>query len=513
VFTPLNSFLSNIQKRPVLFFLFWFLVFFGLSIILRLPHFLSNAFWFDGDEAIVGLMAQDLLEGKTFPLYFYGQTYGLSTFEACTVAIWIKLIGSGIWALRLGGLTLFALGTTFIFYGLIARKHPILTAALIAFSVLCFPPWILWGSMVRGGYVTAFCAISVLFYLSATHKRKVGHFTLIGFVLAVAYESHVFLLLPIIPFLLLNLLNQQAKIRGLVSILAWSIAFVLFFKWINFQENYWHSPQLKLDLTVLPDRFFNYVKGILHSFGGFYYYTANVLIPSWWAVALVLVLGLIARLLLKLFSRISRSQKLVMFMSLGTTVLIFILTLSIKNYSPRYVLSIYTAWLFIFLFFSKEALESKFIRNVGLLILGIFMVGIFAGNKLKRDWYDSTENRQEEFKSLYRHVKQQKFKAVFVCDQLMQWQWNYLYGKEIPANGFQLKDRTMSFTLATDSIYRANPKQTAIIGYWGVFYTLDYVPGFNDTRKQVTKDYFIQPIVTKEFHDYGYKQMGDIYKR
>jgi hypothetical protein len=199
-------------------------------------------------------------------------------------------------------------------------------------------------------------------------------------------------------------------------------------------------------------------------------------------------------------------------LSLLATVLIFFVALSMKNYTPRYLLSIFTAWFFIFLFFIHEAVKIGLIKRLTFGIGIIFCLGIFAGNNLKRDWYDSVENRQKEFHSLYQEVKKREIKAVFVCDNLMQWQWNFLFGKEIPANGFRSTERTMQFTIAVDSIYRKNPKQTAIIGYWGIFYGIDHLPGFNDTREQIIADYFIQPVVTKEFHDYGYQQMGEIYK-
>jgi len=33
--------------------------------------------FFDSDQAIVGLMAKHLVEGRAFPLFYYGQTYML----------------------------------------------------------------------------------------------------------------------------------------------------------------------------------------------------------------------------------------------------------------------------------------------------------------------------------------------------------------------------------------------------------------------------------------------------
>src|SRR5580765_3196574 len=43
-----------------------------------LPYLLYEQLAFDSDQAIVGLMAKHLVEGRAFPLFFYGQTYMLA---------------------------------------------------------------------------------------------------------------------------------------------------------------------------------------------------------------------------------------------------------------------------------------------------------------------------------------------------------------------------------------------------------------------------------------------------
>ena len=51
-------------------FILVLLAIFCASILVRLPHFLSNDFFFDGDEGILGIMAQDFLLGKGFHFIF-----------------------------------------------------------------------------------------------------------------------------------------------------------------------------------------------------------------------------------------------------------------------------------------------------------------------------------------------------------------------------------------------------------------------------------------------------------
>ena len=55
--------------------------------------------YFDSDQAIVGLMAKHLAEGRAKPLFFYGQEYMLAV-EAWVSAPFIALFGTSVAALR-----------------------------------------------------------------------------------------------------------------------------------------------------------------------------------------------------------------------------------------------------------------------------------------------------------------------------------------------------------------------------------------------------------------------------
>ena len=56
--------------------------------------------YFDSDQAIVGLMAKHLVEGRARPLFFYGQEYMLGV-EAWVMAPVFALLGPTVFALRL----------------------------------------------------------------------------------------------------------------------------------------------------------------------------------------------------------------------------------------------------------------------------------------------------------------------------------------------------------------------------------------------------------------------------
>lgn len=64
---------------------FWveWLFAFGLVVLARLPYLLSEHVFFDGDEAMLGIMGRDLITGRNIPFYFYGQQYGFSFSKPC----------------------------------------------------------------------------------------------------------------------------------------------------------------------------------------------------------------------------------------------------------------------------------------------------------------------------------------------------------------------------------------------------------------------------------------------
>jgi len=88
-------------RDPVL----WVLV--TLAVGLRLALFVSGRSPLDGDEAIMGLMANAILEGREYPLYWWGQDY-MGTPDlpllACLQALGNADWAHGVWPIRLTGL-------------------------------------------------------------------------------------------------------------------------------------------------------------------------------------------------------------------------------------------------------------------------------------------------------------------------------------------------------------------------------------------------------------------------
>lgn len=115
----------------------------GLALVLaRSFVFLRyESSFFDSDQAIVGLMAKHLAEGRAFPLFFYGQTYLLAV-EAWLAAPLFWIAGASVGMLRASlVLTNFAV-TTLLIVGLdrcggLRPLHGLVAALFFAFA----PPY------------------------------------------------------------------------------------------------------------------------------------------------------------------------------------------------------------------------------------------------------------------------------------------------------------------------------------------------------------------------------------
>lgn len=96
------------------------------AVLLRGWFFLQyDESYFDSDQAIVGLMAKHITEGRAWPLFFYGQEYMLAV-EAWVMAPVFLLLGPSVFALHLTMVTLNLAAGLLLCYPLVrdARLSP-----------------------------------------------------------------------------------------------------------------------------------------------------------------------------------------------------------------------------------------------------------------------------------------------------------------------------------------------------------------------------------------------------
>lgn len=107
-----------------------------LALVVRLTVMTQAEWIIDGDEAVVGVMAQDILRGER-PVFFYGQVY-LGALEAYLVAGLFSLIGSSMVALKAVPLLLSVVHVALVFF--IARRWLDGWAAWCAAALAALPP-------------------------------------------------------------------------------------------------------------------------------------------------------------------------------------------------------------------------------------------------------------------------------------------------------------------------------------------------------------------------------------
>ncbi|MFH1419086.1 MAG: glycosyltransferase family 39 protein, partial [Planctomycetota bacterium] len=122
------------------------------AMLVRTPFILRGETLLHSDEAIVGLMAQDIAAGERFPIYFYGQRY-MGALEAYVIAGFSFLFEDPIHALRFGPtcfLALLAVVQYLMLTRWFGRSGGLLGALVLLASAPVFTQW---SVSARGGYI------------------------------------------------------------------------------------------------------------------------------------------------------------------------------------------------------------------------------------------------------------------------------------------------------------------------------------------------------------------------
>lgn len=222
-------------------------------LILLIFHFLFrylllsiNAFPFNSDEAIVGLMAKHILDGENF-IYFYGQSY-MGSMDGYLVALGFLLFGEKIWVIRLIQVILFGLVIIFsyLFVNVSFQNKKI---AFVSSLFLVFPAVnvVLYTTVSLGGYGEALLFGVVSFYVAALfakdieNHKKINHVYLgiLGFLLGIGlYVNPISLtmIIPAIVFVAWKILNSDKEKQKIFFLL-----FILLIFFLIGSALFWYS--------------------------------------------------------------------------------------------------------------------------------------------------------------------------------------------------------------------------------------------------------------------------------
>ena len=181
----------------------------GTGAAARLPQLLSRNLLLEGDECILGLMARHLAAGREFPLFFYGQRYGLAVVEAPAAALSFLLFGAGAVPLKIAMLAIWLAGIVFYFLAFL-RPLGATRSFWITMVLVLMPAWAATSMKAWSGYITAFAATAVAMYvITRNDNRKSFPWVFAGAVAGVIYFAQPLWLPSLLPIVLFYLASGR----------------------------------------------------------------------------------------------------------------------------------------------------------------------------------------------------------------------------------------------------------------------------------------------------------------
>ena len=241
-------------------------------------------------------MAKHLAAGREFPLFFWGQRYGLSTIEAAAAATLFRIAGPGPLALKAGMLTLWTAGVLFLFIALthmVGQRRAFWIAAVIVLT----PAWAVWSMKARGGYLTSFVAASLLLWLLVRDRDRDAPAKWIGagVLLAIISLAQPIWIPSVLPFLVFALASRRRWSPGVLCGAALAAVLLALRLVPVASSDVWAGPPLG-NPSIWGTRI-RAAQQVFVNLTGSYYLTAAVDPPGpvtralaiWWCVALPLL--------------------------------------------------------------------------------------------------------------------------------------------------------------------------------------------------------------------------------
>lgn len=465
-------------------FAFQWLISFVICLLVHVPYFLGKHCSFDGDEAIVGIMAQDLLHGRNIPVFFYGQQYGLSFFEVVGVAIAMIFFGSSVWSLKIGSLLVFSIGIAFLFRLFSKNKISFIWIIVSMLILCCFPAWIIWSAKARGGYVTAFSAVCLIFYLVQTRKADVKWILISALVFSVALHSQL-IIASCISFLWIGWIFRSKKLGWiLLSVISLTIFYFILKipAWSN--TNYWTVP---FSIKYHYSSIYPFIRESYKTALGYFYYemTFKPRIES-------LIFGAGYYLLATLFTglffiRVKNHRWGVLLLLIGSCMAFFMI-MGMRIPTHRYFFGLFTGIILILTLGLIELMKNKNKIRYGLLFLLPFAFGFVNTAKHIPDaWMQPEGNDMKLYNGLLSELHKRDVNHVFVTDGLLQWMLCY---SGVNARYVSKDERINRFLHKVDQCFVDPECTTAIVGFKGFYNYMD-TDDWNERVVIVNDKYFI----------------------
>lgn len=194
-----------------------------IAALIRFDFLWATNFVIDSDEAIVGLMAKHILEGKPIPIFYYGQHY-MGSLEGILVACAFRIFGISSWALQSIPFICSVCIVPVIF--LLAREMGGRAAAHFSTILYALPPagLLVWSSKARGGFIEILligaCALLYTCRWLRQREPRVWGPSVVGFLLGVGWwvnNQILYFMAPIGIFMAMRGIGDFIEQSGIIQ--------------------------------------------------------------------------------------------------------------------------------------------------------------------------------------------------------------------------------------------------------------------------------------------------------
>jgi hypothetical protein len=450
----------------------------AVSVVSRLPQLLSPNLLLDGDECILGLMGRHVAQAHDFPVFFYGQNYGLAIVEAPAAAVSFLILGPGAVPLKLAMLALWIGGVVMCF---LAFSRPLghTRSFWLTLILVLMPAWAVSSMKAWSGYITAFAAASAVFYLMMhADKPRAVRWLIAGGLTAIIYYSQPSWLPGLAPILIFFLISSRRLSSwavcgsGMVGMFV-SIALMKMALMPGAAESWTRpeagNPELFGSLPAV-------MKQVYVNLTGSYYLRTAVDPGPVTAIVAYLWLGVLAAaLLLQIVRLLTRRYLLwshLLCASVVATQLANWLLLDARD--ARYMLSMNMPLVFLagieFLDFAdRHRLSNP--RRVATIALVLALEGVSAAEfaRFTYMWWTNPKNgpsEQATIEKVVGYMRARGARHAYSMNALLQWQMTFYSREAIVARWTASADRYPAYIREVDRALD-NGEAVAVVGYVG----------------------------------------------
>ena len=472
------------------------------TLLSRLPQLLSRNLLLEGDECILGLMGMHVAQGREFPIFFYGQKYGLAIFEAPAAALSFIMFGSGAVPLKLAILAMWIVGITFYFLAF-ARVLGTARSFWITLLLVLMPAWGATAMKAWSGYVTAFSATGATLYLMTRTDLALVRWLIAGGTTAIIYFAHPLWLPGVFPIILYFLWLERRRIdwlaayaSGILFIIV--VVFAMRTQWSAGASETWLGPPIGDHHPIAAVRLlFNQV---YLNFTGAYYFGTVVHAGRVTTMIAWTWMGVLAAATLRQMDRVLTRTHLVwshvLFASISSTLIADWVLLEWRD--PRYVLALNAPLVFLagvefFDLIDRTRVSVRHWRIAMVIVLALQAVAINEFANYTYMWWTNSSDIPSESRTLRKVIDSMRSRGVthaFAMNALLQWTITFYSDETVIARWKADRDRYPPYIAKIDrAVDRGDP--VAIVGYVGYTYGLERMVGNPDAIVSIDGKYFV----------------------